>query len=511
MLIGKRGSFAKVLSRTSLVLASGLLVLAVSGTDLWIYNPHAPIPTVSIKSRPASGQNQAKSMETAAIPLQIRAEALKQIAQKLAMQRDAIKAGTRNQTPGQFSSSNLDKLQPAILRQRTVLLTPRLMDQKPVEETIEPSDDIVGSIAPVPIIPNKSGPLDRFHSSLAALKSGKRASPLTILHVGDAAGVSDTFVDQLRNELQDQYGNAGRGMVLPAMGLQQDEQLEVQSLGTWRRKVAGYAPSENFGLSGVSATSRSSLSSMTVTSKTEPFDWVEVTVVTGPSQGQILLEVNDQKTLFDAHSRTRGSRTFRVNAKSTTATIRPGGGARTSVLNLSAGRKTPGIRLVSFDVADPRQLDQALLGNDIRTLDPELIIYSSSKTPVTKTRMSSHARVREIADQIGLFMEHAVNAELVLLSTPAKPIYGAAPNCKTSTASTSQHSPSNLQTLAMLQRAAHWTLPAHLGTSCDHIPEIGETDQLVNGLSSIGATTFANWLTKPGASNKVLMLSETRF
>lgn len=511
MLTGERRTSGKVLTRAGLVLALGLLMFGVSSTVLWRTDPHAPMSTASINPLQTSEHQQSKPEVAAAIPLQLRAKVLKQIAQELAMQGDAIKAGTRNQKPGQFSNSNLEKLQPAILRQRTALLTPRPMDQKPIEELIEPSNEVVGSIAPVSILPTKSGPLDRFHASLAALKSGKRSSPLTILHIGDSEAVSSSFVNQLRSELQKLYGNAGRGMVRPAMGFQQDDQLEVQSLGGWRRKVAGYAPSSRFGLSGVSATSRSSLSSMTLTSKSETFDWVEVTVETGPSQGQVLLEVNDQKTLFDAQSKTRGSRVFRLNAKSSTATIRPGGGARTSILNLSVGKKLPGIRLISFNVKDPEQLDATLLGNDISNLDPELIIFSGSNAPAPEPRSSSDAWTREIVNHIGLFMEHAANAELVLVSTPVKSLDGATPGCQASTSATSRSSPSNLLALAMLQRAAHWALPAHLGTSCDQTPDVGEVNQLINGLSSIAATEFANWLTQPGASNQVVMLQETRY
>ena len=120
---------------------------------------------------------------------------------------------------------------------------------------------------------------------------------------------------------------------------------------------------------------------MTLTSKDGPFDWVGVTIATGPSQGTFKLKVGDVEREFDAHADTPGSKLFKLSAAGEAATLHPGGGAQTVILNWSTGRNRAGIRLTQFDLLtdkakEVQRLDTNLIANDIRSVQPDLLVFS---------------------------------------------------------------------------------------------------------------------------------------
>ena len=55
-----------------------------------------------------------------------------------------------------------------------------------------------------------AGPLSRFYAKLAALKTGRRSEPVTILHIGDSHVAADSFTRGIRSRLQTRFGDAGR-------------------------------------------------------------------------------------------------------------------------------------------------------------------------------------------------------------------------------------------------------------------------------------------------------------
>ena len=217
----------------------------------------------------------------------------------------------------------------------------------------------------------------KFHTKLAALDAGAAIRPVTILHIGDSHVASDSFSRGIRENLQKRYGDAGRGTTIPAAAFRYGVAagMAFSSSGPWQSKTARKKNSGPFGLSGVRVTSRSSRARLSMTSQNGSFDWVAVTVLTGPSQGSFTLSAGGVSQRFDAYAKKRGSKRFLIEAKARKAIVRPGGGARTSVLSWSSGKNRPGIRYVNFGligatVGVTRRLDAKLVKADIARLKP---------------------------------------------------------------------------------------------------------------------------------------------
>ena len=264
--------------------------------------------------------------------------------------------------------------------------------------------------------------LSRFQAKLAALKSGQRSKPVTILHIGDSHVASDSFSRGIRRSLQAEFGNAGRGAVIPANAYKYGvaDNVSLKASGSWYAKTALRSKSGPYGLSGAQVSSRSSRASMTMTAKDGPFDWAEATVVTGPSQGAFDLVVGKTKKRFDAWSKNKGSKTFRLEIEGNTVKLSPAGGGRTSVLSWATGKNQPGIRYVNFGLIGAtvnvtKRFDSTLMANDIRQLDPDLIVYGYGTNEGFNDRLDLKSYAKIARRFVGKLKSAAPNADVVYI------------------------------------------------------------------------------------------------
>jgi hypothetical protein len=369
-----------------------------------------------------------KEVGVASVAPDIRARAMKKLAAKLATQARKYAADTPVVSRSEISKTNLAKLRPALNRQRQTLMTAEPLlglmgtySGKPVEPVI--SNEVVGSVPNAVAISQPSKPMVRFRQKLSELVAGTGTVPLTILHIGQAAGGTFLFDQSLRTALQKQFGNAGHGMIAPARDLLQNQTAayEITKAGRWRSETNRLRSKHGFGLSTMRAASRSSLSSMTVTSHNGPFDWVGVTIATGPSQGTFTLKVGEVERKFDAHAEQQGSRFFKLNVQGDSATVQPGGGAQTAILNWSMGRNQPGVRHVHFGLLsdrpnEMRRFDANLIASDLRSLSPDLIMIDG-------VSRDSDA-IREFSDLVAQIRAAAPRADVVQLGAGSDQLAG---------------------------------------------------------------------------------------
>jgi lysophospholipase L1-like esterase len=226
-----------------------------------------------------------------------------------------------------------------------------------------------------------AGPLSRFYAKLAALESGERTEPVTILHIGDSHVAADSFTRGIRARLQERFGDAGRGAVIPAgaFAYAHAEQVSLQKSGPWDAASSLKDKSGPYGLSGVRLTSSSADASITLTARTGSFDWAAVTVAGGRGAGSFEVSVDGRPTLFSARPGVP-STTVRVSGKGTTLTVRPIGDGRVTVLDWATGKERPGIRYVNFGIVGAtvdvtRRWNPAIVANDLKELKPDLIVY----------------------------------------------------------------------------------------------------------------------------------------
>lgn len=226
-----------------------------------------------------------------------------------------------------------------------------------------------------------TGPLGRFYAKLAALESGRRSEPVTILHIGDSHIAADSFTRGIRSRLQARFGDAGRGAVIPAgvFPHASADQVSLEKSGAWQAATSLRDKSGPYGVSGVRLSSSSPSASITLTSKRGAFDWAEVTVSGGRGAGSFEVGIDGRTTRFEADPGAAAA-TVRVPGKGTVLELRPVGDGRVTVLSWATGKERPGIRYVNFGIVGAtvdvtRRWDPAIVANDLRALKPDLIVY----------------------------------------------------------------------------------------------------------------------------------------
>ena len=474
-------------------------------------NTSTPLNGLFAKKQPAVPTATQTQRETARQELAIRLQN-----QKKDLQAKNV-AAVKPVAPKE--SVDVSRLRPAAKTSTVASLSP-----KPETSAAENSLNNVATVASIPrVAPVKGafGPLGRFHAKLAALKSGQRKRPITILHIGDSHVASDSFSRGIRTSLQARYGDAGRGMVLPAAAFKYGvaDQVKLSTSGRWRGNTALKSRRGKFGISGVSVSSRSSKSSMTLKSKSGPFDWAEVTVAAGPSQGAFTMKAGTVSKRFDAYSKNKGSKTFRINARGRSLKVTPGGGAQTTILNWATGKNRAGIRYVNFGLIGAtvditKRFDKKLVANDVRRLDPDLIIYGYGTNEGFNDNLDLSAYAKRATRYVKTLKASAPNADLVYL--------GAASGLrkKGNRACGGWSVPRKLgplrktmRKLASQQNAGYWDWSAKMGGVCGinawAKKGLAAKDRI--HLTSKGyrtsANAFAKWLMQPSSSNVEVALN----
>ncbi len=367
-------------------------------------------------------------------------------------------------------------------------------------------------------ISHGGGPLGRFHAKLTALKSGSRRQAITILHIGDSHIASDSFSRGIRTALQSRYGDAGRGMVIPAKAYKYGvaDQIKFSTSGNWHSQTALKNKRGQFGIAGVSVTSRSSRSSLKLTSQNGSFDWAAVSVATGPSQGAFTMKVGNVSQKFNAYSKHRGSKMFRVNSKARSMIIKPAGGARTTVLNWSTGKNRPGIRYVNFGLIGAtlditKRFNRGLVANDVRRLDPDLIIYGYGTNEGFNDHLNLSKYRKQLVQYMKLLKKSAPNADVVYLGAASGLRKRGNKKCGAwSTPPKLEPLRRSMRQLAHDQQAAYWDWAQAMGGECAINKwaklRLAAKDRvhLSSKGYSISAQAFTKWLVAPKLSNKVV-------
>lgn len=281
----------------------------------------------------------------------------------------------------------------------------------------------VYSIAPLAETPSVGRSAQKgIFSALRDLKLGLRTKPITIVHIGDSHVASDSFSQGIRRGLQEEYGDAGRGMLIPAGAFKYGVAagVSMKKSGSWKAATSHRTKSGPYGLSGVRLSSSSSSAALTLSSKSGQFDWAEVTVVTGPEQGKVRISVGDKIETFNARATKLGSKVVRVKAAGAKATVKPAGGGVTTVLNWAIGNDRPGVRYVNFGLIGAqasvtKRWSSTLVKNDLKHLDPDLVVWGYGTNEGFNDNLSIDRYSKTVKEFIGLVEEAAPRAELLFI------------------------------------------------------------------------------------------------
>jgi hypothetical protein len=467
-------------------------------------------------SAPGGFTADSDQLATGAVITQSHKEAYQDLASRLKAQSRDLSSQLNS-----VSRANLEKLRPALQRQRNVLLSPQVLAVDPnsravISSSTSGSSLVVGSIGPVETSTQPALPLARFHSRLKSLKlrSGKRQ--LTILHVSQGSKTSRLFAQNIRSDLRNLFGDAGHGMVSPARQNYQlgQPRFEVTQTGRWRAETKRLRNKAGFGLSGRRLSSRSSMSSLSFASLSGSFDWAGVTIATGPSQGVFTLKVGDVEQKFDAQASVPGSRFFRLDARGTKMTVTPGGGAKTGILSWHAGKVEPGIRYVDFELSPTPsgqlgRYETTLLKNDLHQLAPDLLIIDGFSEHRPEFATDDKAK-KEFEDLVAQIRASAPQSDVLYLGADSSGSIGkdgsciAAPRPEKMPSNGSPTSPPAARQPARHKPStAHWSWSSTAENICSISNQL-KHDQAVRqavepnyNRDRLRAKAFVRWLTQP--------------
>lgn len=261
-----------------------------------------------------------------------------------------------------------------------------------------------------------------FFTALRDLKTGLRTKPVTIVHIGDSHVASDSFSQGIRRGLQAEFGDAGRGMLIPAGAFKYGTAagVKMKKSGSWNAATSHRTKSGPYGLSGVRLSSQSTSAALTISPNSGKFDWAEVTVVTGPKQGKVKITVGDRSETYNARSTSVGSKVVRLAVAGDKATVKPAGGGTTTVLSWAIGNERPGIRYVNFGLIGAtasvtKRWSETLVRNDLKHLDPDLIVWGFGTNEGFNDNLSLSSYRKTVEAFLALASDAAPKAEVLFI------------------------------------------------------------------------------------------------
>ena len=236
--------------------------------------------------------------------------------------------------------------------------------------------------------PQPPQPLESLFRKLTALQAGSRREAISIVHVGDSHVASDMMTAEVRRQLQQVFGDGGRGYAYPGRPWRsfRQENLRYDMGGEWERTTGRRADTPGpFGFGGVRLTSR------------EPGAWIErsasggdrfgevvVTYLAQPEGGRLRVLVDDEEHAVletQAEEQVLGVAQLAVGAEAGASLLRLEvvDEAPVTVMGIATGRGGGGVRYhaVGLNGAEAQtflRFDEAMTGAELRALSPDLLV-----------------------------------------------------------------------------------------------------------------------------------------
>lgn len=271
-------------------------------------------------------------------------------------------------------------------------------------------------------VSEKHHALSHFHAALRALDSGARQKPVTVLHLGDSHIASDRFTGDIREMLQERFGDAGRGLMMPGFPFEyyRARGVKFARTGAWAASNSFREAEGRYGLTGVRMTAHGKGSRLILTSEKGPFEWAEVTFLAGPGHGSALVAVDGSGKSVNTGEGEAGIRRVRIEHKGTKLSVRTLGGGPVSVLSWSVGHNRPGVRYVNLGIpgatADTtRRWDDDLVHDEVAALDPDLIVLGYGTNEGFNDGLDIDGYEKRVTELAGKLRDAAPEASLAII------------------------------------------------------------------------------------------------
>ena len=271
----------------------------------------------------------------------------------------------------------------------------------------------------------RAEPLSKFFRALNELKTGIRNTPVTVLHLGDSHIAADRFTGPLRTRFQRRFGDAGRGMMMPGYPFPyyRAQGVDFSRKGEWVAANSFKKEPGPFGISGVRLTARDKGAQLALSAKDGAFEWAEVTFVTGPERGDVIVSFGDSEQTVSTKTEKSGARRLQIPSKGRKLTVTTKGKAPVSVLSWSVGQNRPGVRYVNFGIpgasADlPRRWSERLIDDDLARLKPDLIVFGYGTNEGFHDDLDVALYEARFAKLVERFKVHAPQASILIIGPP---------------------------------------------------------------------------------------------
>jgi hypothetical protein len=272
-----------------------------------------------------------------------------------------------------------------------------------------------------PAIQPPAKSLANFYAALSALASGRRAQPVSILHLGDDHIAYDRFAGALREHLTARFGSAGRGLMMP--GLYPIRGMKADRGGKWNVASAAAGAQGPFGITGVSITSASGDAWLRFTAAQGTFDWAEVTFMTGPGSGTALVGLDSDIKAVPTQGVKANETSIRFSAKAREVLIKPRGDGPVTVLSVATGTNTPGIAYSNLGLPGatawtPEKWSPSLVVNDLRKLNPDLIMIEYGTREGFDDGLDAKQYEEHLTALAGIIRQGAPQASMLIVGPP---------------------------------------------------------------------------------------------
>lgn len=271
--------------------------------------------------------------------------------------------------------------------------------------------------------PRDGEPLANFYRALAQLQSGVRRRPVTVLHLGDSHIASDGLTRELRRLLQARFGDAGRGMLMPAgtfKNYYRPAGVRLSRSGPWTYANSLFNKTGPYGITGVRATASSSAAKMSLSVDGDPYDWAEFTFLGQPNGGSVRVTAGGETQVVATRSSDIQLKRVRLAAYGKTIKIQPVGNGKVTVLSWAVGRERPGIRYINLGIPGAtalttRRWNMDLVTADVEHLAPDLLVLGYA----TNEGFNDGLNIRRYREYYSRFLAqlraHAPQASVLIL------------------------------------------------------------------------------------------------
>jgi hypothetical protein len=282
---------------------------------------------------------------------------------------------------------------------------------------------VTGSIGPTlsdaPPVPIDAA-LAHFYDALRKLEIRHSSKPVTVVHLGDDHIAGDRFSGDLREQFQSRFGRAARGMLAP--GLFPARGVKFDRGGHWK----AFSSAEDagvFGLTGVKLAASSPDAWMRLTAVDEPFEWVEITLETGPRFGAAVILIDGEAKAVSTASSSSDWKKIRLAKPGRELTIRAKGDGEIRVHSWTLGDSRPGVNYVNLGLPKATGLTAQrwlapLMAADLKALEPSLIVLGYGSVEGFDDTLNTPAYEQRLFEVVTRLKTAAPQASLLIIGPP---------------------------------------------------------------------------------------------